>query len=247
MIEHKDRREHYPKQNTHYSLYGGSVYEEADQQTLDLIRKSIPPGGDILELGGGDLRYGIPMTRLGFTVLSGDDDPEALRIAKKKALLENARSAAEVVLDTTQRLGDIPQNLRERPRVKPVKLNVIETFPYRDGRFHGVVSTALLYLFPEDAIQKVVDESRRVLKPGGEGTLVFDFLTNRRVKRYEGTEEQAATPVTYTRCEGEQVIDRLLHKGFREPTVIYSKVDVDRPKLGHRLQADKLTVVARTK
>jgi hypothetical protein len=160
---HEDKRKHYPKQNTPYSLYGGSVYEEADQQTLDLIWKSIPQGCDILELGGGDFRYGIPMTRLGFTVLSGDYDHEALRIAKKKALLENARSAVEIILDTTQRLRDIPHNLRKRPRVKPVKLNVFENFPYQDGRFHGVVSTALLYLFPENDIQKVIDESRRVL------------------------------------------------------------------------------------
>jgi ubiquinone/menaquinone biosynthesis C-methylase UbiE len=243
-----DGSKYYPDQTPTYTIYGGSVYGNPPQETLEATN-GITRGGCVLELGCGDARVTIPMLREGYDVVAADYNDQAIKVLKKKAYIEDIRISAGIIFDTTQPFKNIPSNFKNRPRITPMKMNAFGKFPFPDGLFDGVVSTAFFYLFPEEDIQKVVDESRRVLKPDGEGTIVFDFLTDRKIIPYHGEKGECADKplLSYTRQEGEGVIGRLLAGKFGEPKKTYSKVEEDRPRLGHKLQAGKITVSAKTK
>lgn len=247
MTERTDGRKHYPGQRTPYATFGGSVYGQPYEDTMTAITREIRRGGRILSIAAGDLRHEVPIVRAGYEVVAGEWDIRARTIARRKATIENTRSAAGVLLDTTEPLREAPRRLRERPRLQVVKLNAFGEFPFPDDSFDGVISNAFLYYFPEEVIQHVVNESARVLKSKGEGVIIFDLLTDRQVTRYDGTQETSESPVAYSQAEGKELAGRVLEGGFREPTIIFSEVDVDRLRLGHRLQASKLAVVAQTK
>lgn len=245
MSERTDGGQYYPQQNPRYRIYGGSVYGEPPLKTLQAIR-DIRNGGQVLEIGSGDGRVTIPMLREGYHVVAGENDRRARRVLRGKCYIEDLRVITQIAFDTTKTPREILSSVRQRPRIKAIKMNALNSFPFENGKFDGVVCTALLHVFPEETIQRVVDESQRVLKPHGEGTIVFDLLTNRRVIRYDGSEERAETPVSYTPSEGKKLIKSILSGKFSEPKIVDEDVDAYRAHLGHRLTAKRITVSAQT-
>ena len=71
-----------------------------------------------------------------------------------------------------------------RPKLKIVKLNIVEKLPFDSGSFDGVFCTGTLHLFPNKVLGNIVSEISRVLKP--RGRVIIDFATNIKRTSPEG-------------------------------------------------------------
>ena len=123
-----------------------------------------PPPARILDCGGGPGRYAIELARQGYEVVLFDLAPENLGLAREKA------AAAEVTLAGYEQ-GTATDLTR---------------FP--DGHFDAVLLLGPLYhLLQETDRLRALEESRRVLKPGG--PLFAAFLSRYAIMRYAAANE----------------------------------------------------------
>jgi SAM-dependent methyltransferase len=96
----------------------------------------------VLDLGCGTGRHLLYLARRGFSVYGLDNSPEAIRL-------------------TRQRLEE--EGLRAELRLQ----SMTEGLPYEDGYLDAVISVQVIHHADIATIRKVVQETTRVLKPGG--------------------------------------------------------------------------------
>lgn len=166
---------------------GTSPYGEPNQESLGLFRK-LPGNSDILDVGGGDGRYALPLAQMGYNVTVLDIDLPHL-----KWLQINA----EAVLSNTA------------GKVDPVLADATESFPFHNP-FDGVLNAGFGYLMPPDQLEPLFAHMVEVLKPGG--LLVFEFATNRTRQDIHGKSLIGKQEYMYTFEEGVRILKELYKK-----------------------------------
>lgn len=140
------------------------IYGEKRSDILASVRKNIPPGGTVLDLGGGMGRMSVPLAQ-SYRVTLCDLSPEMLRLA------QNAAGASEAA----------DGNLVTR------HLNAAETLPFPDDSFDCALSIDLLVHLPDPVA--TLGELHRVVKRSG--VLLVDMSNSSpwwlmRYPRYAG-------------------------------------------------------------
>ena len=148
----------------YYQTRGESEWHRLDNPYEGLVEREmhvralsrwLPPGGRVLDVGGGPGQWTIWLLRRGHRVVLGDLSPRMLEIARRE--LATAALAAEQVIELDAR--DLSQ------------------FP--GGSFDAVLSMGPLYHLTSAADREVaVREALRVLRPGG---LLFATVMTRYV------------------------------------------------------------------
>lgn len=220
---------HYPKLNVDYGRVKAdqSVWGKPNPRTIELVRQHMS-GGRILDLAGGDGRYSVPILEIA-PVVTNDIDLQSL----------------ERALERTPE--DLKSSLYREIFLTPGPI------PHPANSFDGVLSTGLLYLFPEEKIRKITSEIRRVLKR--EGTFILEFLTNRsRVDLATGRLVVGSDEVNYTQGAGSTLLFKVLSEsGFNLAQIESQEVDtimhiplVDATDINCRLTGNLLIAVAKT-
>lgn len=107
---------------------------------------AVPVSSQILDLGCGWGRHTEALLRLGFPVHACDPEPEA-------------------VAATRDRVGDL---IGEDSAETSVQRTLLNSITYPDGTFNWVIADqAERYVSTQDELRTFMEESRRVLTPGG--------------------------------------------------------------------------------
>lgn len=107
---------------------------------------AVPVSSSILDLGCGEGRHTEPLLRLGFPVHACDPRDDA-------------------VAATRDRVGEL---LEEGTAETTVQVTPLDAIEYPDETFNWVVADrAEIYASTEEALRTVLEESRRILAPGG--------------------------------------------------------------------------------
>lgn len=205
-------RDWYPTVVPNFSEIGleQSPYGEANKETLEIF-KGLPKGSTVLDVGGGDGRFALPLASMGHNVLVMDVDQTHLqRVQEKKVLLENA--------------GEI----------LPFQGDAMSDFPIKDESVDAVLNAGLGYLIPPKELDPLFGRMAKTLKPGG--LLVFEFATNRERK----TSKDASTSLlgkneyNYPLLEGVEVLfDLYIKYGFDTISGNRKKVQFEKPYYMH--------------
>jgi SAM-dependent methyltransferase len=188
---------------------GTSPYGEPNQETLDVFRK-LPRDSDILDVGGGDGRYALPLAQMGYNVTVLDID--ALHL---KRLHINANA---VLLNTAG-------------KIDPVLADATESFPFHK-LFDGVLNAGFGYLIPPDQLDPLFARMVKALKPGG--LLVFEFATNRARQDIHGKSLIGKQEYIYTYEEGLRLLKGLYKKYGLELMPLQTKtIQFDTPYFLH--------------
>jgi len=125
------------------------IYEEAYRLTIEAILEVVNSSSSVLEMGCGT---GIVTVEIAPNVreMTGIDiSPKMIARAQEKAKVQNLKNVTFRVLDASE-------------------------LPFPDHAFDVVLLPNLLHLVPQP--EKVIKESRRLLKPGGTLVTVTDCL-----------------------------------------------------------------------
>ena len=125
------------------------IYEEAYRLTIEAILEVVNPSSSVLEMGCGT---GIVTVEIAPNVreMTGIDiSPKMIAKAQEKARRQNLKNVTFKVLDASE-------------------------LPFPDHAFDVILLPNLLHLVPQP--EKVIKESRRLLKPGGTLVTVTDCL-----------------------------------------------------------------------
>ena len=118
--------------------------------TRHFIERFVPSGGEILDVGGGPGRYAIELTARGYAVDLPDLSPGCIDLARAKAL-ESGRSLRSAVVGDARDLSGIA-----------------------DASYDAVLNLGPLYHLQDPAARSAaVEESLRILKPGGQAFFAF--------------------------------------------------------------------------
>lgn len=121
--------------------FDGEIEWEIHSRALE---EWLPPGGRILDLGGGPGRWAIWLARRGHRVVLADLSPRQLEIARRES------AAAGVELEAI------------------LEVDARDLSAFGDGAFDAVVALGPLYhLVAEADRERARDEMRRVLRPSG--------------------------------------------------------------------------------
>lgn len=166
---------------------GKSPYGEPNLETLELFRK-LPRKSDILDVGGGDGRYALPLAQMGYNMTVLDIDmPHLNRLQiNAQAVLSNAAG-----------------------KITSVLADATEEFPFH-RQFDGVLNAGFGYLIPPDQLDLVFAHMARILKSGG--LLIFEFATNRERLDIDGKSLIGKQEYIYTYEEGLHVLQTLYAK-----------------------------------
>lgn len=122
------------------------------QRTLKLVEKHFPPGGRILDLGGGPGRYALALARLGYRVCLADLSARQLAEARE-------RIAGAAMQDRIESIDEV---------------DALDLGRYGDASFDGVLALGPFYhLTDRDDRLAAAREMRRVMKPRGRALIAF--------------------------------------------------------------------------
>ena len=111
--------------------------------TLDVIKKHVPAGSRVLDLGGGPGRYTAELAKSGYIMSLGDLSPKLIEIARERTAGISNIESIDVV-------------------------NAVDLSIYPTGRFDAVLYMGPLYhLTSQDEIRNSLEQVARVLKSGG--------------------------------------------------------------------------------
>jgi SAM-dependent methyltransferase len=160
---------------------GKSPYGEPNPETLKLFTK-LPARSVILDVGGGDGRYALPLAHMGYNVTVLDVD---------MAHLKRLQTNAEAVLPNTA------------GKIDSVLADATEVFPFH-RQFDGVLNAGFGYLIPPDQLDLLFARMAKILKSGG--LLVFEFATNRERHDINGKSLIGKQEYIYTYEEGLHIL-----------------------------------------
>lgn len=176
---------------------------------------AVPVSNSILDLGCGSGRHTEPLLRLGFPVHACDPRPEAV---------EATRDRVE---------GLVGDNSTDQV----VQVTPLESIEYPDETFNWVVADfAETYVSTEDELRTLLDESRRVLKPGGWLYLTLPAHTEPQVESMgdEPTEGFSVETVNRIRTDVNlaeaQDPTRIEEEGRDRLRVLYRRVEPNTPR-----------------
>ena len=162
---------------------GKSLYGEPNQETLNLFSE-LPIGANVLDVGGGDGRYAIPLAMMGHNVTVFDVDEAHL-----ERLEDNAAFLPE-----------------DAGRIKPLYADATKEYPVKD-KFDAVLSAGFAYLMPPDQLEPVFARMAEAVKPNG--SLVVEFATDRVRRDKEGNLLIGGEEHSYTLQVGREILKKL--------------------------------------
>lgn len=183
---------------------GRSPYGEPNQETLNLFT-NLQKGANILDVGGGDGRYALPLAQRGYNVTVLDVDIphlERLNVNAQNVLTKGAGKIESFLADATEEYPD----------------------QVRQTQFDAVLTAGFAYLIPPDELKPVFTRMAEAVKPGG--LLIVEFATNRDRRDPEGNSLIGKEEYNYTHEEGTETLNELykesgLNPQPREKTVIH--------------------------
>lgn len=151
----------------------------------------------VLDLGSGSGRHVVFLARHGFDVTGFDESPEGIALTRETLDAEGLRAHLD--------RGDMLRGL-----------------PYPDDCFDAVVSVQVIHHGTRAAVQGVIDEITRVLRPGG---LAFVTVA---AQRRQGTQFHEIEPDTLVPLDGKEA--GLPHHYFTPDTLraAFAGYDVER-------------------
>ncbi|MFA5135844.1 MAG: class I SAM-dependent methyltransferase [Patescibacteria group bacterium] len=165
-----------------------SIWGKGDRDTLVVLEKLVADKriyGEWLHFAAGDGRYNNILLREADKVVATDIDKDAL---------------IKLRVSTPKKLT---------PKLFIQMQDITAVFPFRRQIFDGVFNTGTLHLFPQSIIDSIIQETSRVLKPGG--LFIFDFGTDIKRINKDGQHMQRSD-VVYTKHEAKKMLVTLLDK-----------------------------------
>lgn len=129
--------------NKLHKHYSNQDWIEKPNIFAEEVLEYFPKEGRILCLGDGQGQDGRFFSSKGHTVTSTDISEEAMKINIEKIKEENLKN------------------------IEIEKLDLRDTFPYKNGEFDVVYAHLSLHYFTEETTRKIFEEIKRVLKRGG--------------------------------------------------------------------------------
>lgn len=148
----------------------GRVFTEPHNDMSRIVQLLKDRGAaTVLDLGCGTGRHIVCLARGGFSVFGLDNSPEALAVTRR--WLADEGLAADLRLQS-----------------------MMETFPYADAFFDGVISVQVIHHADIATIRRIVGEIGRVLKKGGFLFVTVPKLMNQG-ERFEQLEPNTFIPL----------------------------------------------------
>jgi len=169
-----------------------SIWGDGDTETLQFLNKLIQKkklSGKWLHFASGDGRYNNILLSEVDSVIATDLDKGALDKLKNVT----------------------PKELLSKLKIR--EQDITKAFPFKDKNFDGVFNTGTIHLFPKNIIEKIIEETHRVLKLNG--LLILDFATDvKRIKK-DGTFVKS-TEIEYSKLEAKNFLEKMLSdKGYK--------------------------------
>ncbi|UCD03787.1 MAG: methyltransferase domain-containing protein, partial [Candidatus Woesearchaeota archaeon] len=99
-----------------------------------------------------------------------------------------------------------------KPKLEIKIFNATKKFPFEDNSFDGIFCTGSLHFVPKEIFIKISQEIMRVLKP--EGKLIFDFATDIKRTKTDGTEYISKREQSYTFDEAKEFLEEIFKNCF---------------------------------
>ena len=213
-------QEWYPtvRPDLHISLER-SPYGQPNNETLALF-ESLPVGSSIGDIGGGEGRYALPLSRMGHKVLVTDVDFPHLARANEKKTLPGVR-------------GDIFS----------IQSDATSELAIQDNSLDAALNAGFGYLIPPDGLADLFDKMVKAVKPNG--LIVFEFATNRDRRPNKDSIDSLIGPkeYNYSKKKGLNVLGELFNKHGLEDRVHKEKtIHLEEP---YYLHNDLLIVAGR--
>ena len=186
-----------------------SIWGAGDPETLRLLKKLVEEKkifGEWLHFAAGDGRYNTIFLHEANKVIATDIDKDAL----EKLQTVTPKGLSSKLLIQVQ--------------------NITKPFPFEINTFNGVFNTGTLHLFPKSILEKVIQETYRVLKP--KGLFIFDFATDVKRIKEDGT-FVGRSRFTYSKPIARMLLSELLEKQKFRTKFIACKVPPEKVTSGN--------------
>jgi ubiquinone/menaquinone biosynthesis C-methylase UbiE len=90
-------------------------------------------------------------------------------------LLEVSDKVIAIDINSSE-LAELKRNYSQNNKLQIEVVDITKEFPYEDSTFDSIFCTGTLHLFDKETINFILNEIKRVLKPGGK--IVLDFATD---------------------------------------------------------------------
>ena len=90
-------------------------------------------------------------------------------------LLEVSDKVVAIDINSSE-LAELKRNYPQDNKLQTEVVDITREFPYEDSTFDSIFCTGTLHLFDKETINFILNEIKRVLKPGGK--IVLDFATD---------------------------------------------------------------------
>ena len=120
-----------------------SIWGDEDISTMEMLKRLVKPNCRWVNLASGDGRYNTFIANSTKELVDVDIDEGALQ---------------KLYINT-------PEDIKGRLVLK--SFNIVEIFPLESDTYDGLFSSGVLYLFPEEVLEKIGKEISRILKIGG--------------------------------------------------------------------------------
>lgn len=141
------------RENNNYMVY-------PDEDMVRIVKKFFLPSGvqKVADIGCGSGRHSLMMLNEGFSVIGIDSSETSINIARKIT-------------------GSYPQE-----RVQFLVKNIIQGLPFEDNSIDAVVCWGVLHYLVGLQVRFVLDEVKRILKPGGKFALTLRSIDDSECK-----------------------------------------------------------------
>lgn len=185
-----------------YSQTGKETIWGTEDPAMVRILAECKIGGEWLNFCAGDGRFNDKLLSIADSVTATDIDPGALD---------------KLTRNTDPKLAT---------KLRVITCNATEALPFGDSNFDGIFCTGTLHLFPKDIFLRIKKELERILKP--DGTMLFDFSTDIKRIREDGSLYTVAGEPLYTMSEA----TALLQEAFLDYE-LYLESDSVEPEAVH--------------